>query len=314
MPPTPERLVVALGGNALLRQGDSGTAAEQAARSLAAMGAVASLLTPERQVVITHGNGPTVGNILIRQQLARLAVPPMPLDVCGAESQGNIGYLLERALVQILHQRRVQRSVATVLSLVEVDPEDPAFARPMKPIGPFLSAAEAEELGRSVPVARIGDRGFRRVVASPSPQRIIECTAIDVLLTAGVVPITLGGGGVPIIINHAHELIGVEAVIDKDLSSSLLAREIGARRLIILTDIDCVYLDFSSPQRQALRYLTTAEAEEHLRRGEFLPGSMRPKVEAGIAFLRSGGQQVLIGLPEDLPQLLAGNAGTVITP
>jgi len=204
--------------------------------------------------------------------------------------------------------------VATVLSLVEVDPQDPAFARPTKPIGPFLSAAEAEELGRSVPVARDGDRGFRRVVASPSPRRIIECAAVDALLTAGMVVITLGGGGVPIAINSRNELTGIAAVIDKDLSSSLLAREIGAQRLIILTDIDCVYLDFLSPRRQAVRHLTAAAAEEHLRLGEFLPGSMAPKIEAAIAFLRAGGQQVLIGLPEELLQLLVGNAGTAITP
>jgi len=147
-----ERVVVALGGNALIRQGDRGTVTEQAVRSLAAMQAVAQMVIAERQIVITHGNGPTVGNILIRQQLARHVTPPMPLDVCGAESQGNIGYLLERALIQVLQQRGIQRPVATLLSLVEVDPHDPAFAQPSKPVGPFLSAVEAEELGRSVPV------------------------------------------------------------------------------------------------------------------------------------------------------------------
>jgi carbamate kinase len=168
-----ERMVVALGGNALLRKGDRGSAAEQEARSLAAMDALAPLLTAERQLVITHGNGPIVGNILIRQQLARHVVPPMPLDVCGAESQGNIGYLLERALLQVLRQRGMYRSVATLLSLVEVDPRDPAFEHPTKPVGPFLSATEADALGRSVPVARDADRGFRRVVASPIPKRLI---------------------------------------------------------------------------------------------------------------------------------------------
>ena len=305
-----ERVVVALGGNALLRQGDAGTYAEQEARGLAAMEAVASLITTERQVVITHGNGPIVGNILIRQQLARHAVPPMPLDMCGAESQGNIGYLLERVLMQVLQQQGIDRSVATVLSLVEVDPCDPAFAHPTKPVGPFLSSAEAGELGRSVPVARDADRGFRRVVASPAPKRIIESGAVDVLLTAGMVVITLGGGGVPVALDSAGSLAGVEAVIDKDLSSSLLAREIGASSLIILTDIDCVYLDFLSAQRRAVKRMSVAEAEEHLWRGEFLPGSMAPKVAAGIEFLRGGGRRVLIGLPEELPGLLRSEAGT----
>jgi carbamate kinase len=278
------------------------------------MDAITPLLTPERRVVITHGNGPIVGNILIRQQVARHVVPPMPLDVCGAESQGNIGYLLERALVQALRRREISRPVATLLSLVEVDPRDPAFVHPTKPVGPFLSAAEADELVRSVPVARDADRGFRRVVASPVPKRIIESAAIDTLLAAGVVVITLGGGGVPVALDNEGCLTGVEAVIDKDLSSSLLAREIGASELIILTDIDHVYLNFLSAQRRAVKRLTVAEAEEHLHRGEFLPGSMAPKVEAGIAFLHNGGRRVLIGLPEELPQLLRGEAGTELVP
>ncbi|MBI3800529.1 MAG: carbamate kinase [Deltaproteobacteria bacterium] len=309
-----ERLVVALGGNALIRQGDRGTITEQAARSLAAMAAISQTVTAERQLVITHGNGPTVGNILIRQQLARHVTPAMPLDVCGAESQGNIGYLLERALTQVLRQRGIQRPVATLLSLVEVDPHDPAFVNPSKPIGPFLSAAEAEELGRSVPVARDAARGFRRVVASPAPQRIFESAAIEALLAAGVIVITLGGGGIPVVLDSEQQLSGVEAVIDKDLSSSVLARAIGASNLIILTDIDYVYLDFLSAQRRAVQRMRVSEAEDHLRRGEFLPGSMAPKIEAGIAFLYSGGQRVLIGLPEELPQLLQGAAGTEISP
>lgn len=309
-----ERLVVALGGNTVLRKGDRGVATEQAARSLAAMEAIVPLLTPERQVVLTYGNGPIVGNILIRQQLARHALPPMPLDICGAESQGNIGYLLERALVQVLRQHGISRPVATLLSLVEVDPHDPAFLHPTKPVGPFLSATEAEELSSVASVARDADRGFRRVVASPSPQRILERAAIEALLAAGVLVITLGGGGVPVALDSGGCLTGVAAVIDKDWSSSLLAREIGASELIILTDIDHVYLDFLSPQRQAVKRLTVADAEAHLRRGEFLPGSMAPKVEAGIAFLQHGGQRVLIGLPEELSQMLQGEAGTELVP
>lgn len=309
-----ERLVVALGGNALLRKGDKGMAEEQVARCLEAAEALLPLLHPERQVVITHGNGPIVGNILIRQQAAQRLVPPMPLDVCGAESQGNIGYMLERALVQLFRQHGVCRSVATLLSLVEVDPEDPAFAHPTKPIGPFLSAAEAEELRRSVPIVQDADRGFRRVVASPRPHRIIENTAIDALLKAGVTVVTLGGGGVPVVIDRQQRLLGVEAVIDKDLSSSLLARELRAQTFVILTDIDHVYLDFLSPSRRAVTQMNAAEAEVHLQRGEFLPGSMAPKIAAAIEFLRDGGQRVLIGLPEMLPQLLRGEAGTLIVP
>jgi carbamate kinase len=309
-----ERLVIALGGNALLRQGDRGTAAEQTARSLTAMEALAPLLTTDRQVVITHGNGPTVGNMLIRQHMTQHVVPPMPLDVCGAESQGNIGYLLERALQQVLRQRQLHRPVATLLTMVEVDPHDQAFAHPTKPIGPFLSAQEAEQLARSASVMRDSDRGFRRVVASPTPQRILEIAALEALLNAGVTVIALGGGGVPVTFTEMQQLIGLEAVIDKDLSSSVLAREIGASTLIILTDIDCVYLDFLSPQRQPLRQVSVTEAEAHLHNGEFLPGSMAPKIEAGIAFLRAGGQRVCIGLPEALADLIEGRVGTTLFP
>ncbi|MGE0823814.1 MAG: carbamate kinase [Candidatus Binatia bacterium] len=307
-----ERYVVALGGNALLRKGDHGTVEEQGARSLAAMEALAPLLTSGRQVVITHGNGPVVGNILIRQQLARTTVAPMPLDVCGAESQGNIGYLLERSLRQVLRQHGLSRPVATVLSLVEVDPRDPAFAQPTKPIGPFLSAEAAAELGPDVRVVQDADRGLRRVVASPAPQHILAGDAILVLLQAGTIVISLGGGGIPVAHDQGQQLFGVEAVIDKDLSSSLLAREIGASTLIMLTDIDHVYCHFLRPDRQALTTLSTAEAESYLQRGEFLPGSMAPKIEAAILFLRGGGQRVLIGLPEHLPELLRGQSGTRI--
>jgi carbamate kinase len=309
-----ERMVIALGGNALLRQEDHGAATEQAVRSLEALEAIAPIVTPDLQVVLTHGNGPTVGNILVRQQLARRTVPPMPLDLCGAESQGNIGYLLERALRQIFRQRNIHRTVATLLSLVEVDPSDPAFTHPTKPIGPFLSSVEAEELKGAAPVVQDGDRGFRRVVASPAPRHIFAIAAIEALLNTGAVVIALGGGGVPVAFDNAGQLLGLEAVIDKDLSSSLLAREIHARTFIILTDINCVYLNFLSSRRRPAPMLTTAEAEAHLRNGEFLPGSMAPKIEAAIAFLRGGGQRVLIGLPEELPKLLRGKAGTAITP
>jgi len=307
-----ERMVIALGGNALLRQGDRGTATEQAARSLAAMEALIPLLTPDRKVVLTHGNGPTVGHILIRQQMARSIVPPMPLDVCGAESQGNIGYLLERALQQVLRQHHIQRPVATLLTMVEVNPHDHAFVQPTKPIGPFLSQKEAEELARTTAVRRDGARGFRRVVASPTPKRILETAAIETLLNVGAIVIALGGGGVPVAFTETQKLIGIEAVIDKDLSSSLLARAINASTLIILTDVECVYLNFLNAQRQPLRQLSVAEAEAHLRNGEFLPGSMAPKIEASISFLRAGGQRVLIGTPEQLADLFEGRAGTTL--
>lgn len=278
------------------------------------MQALMPLLTSERQLVITHGNGPIVGNILIRQQHARQIIPAMPLDVCGAESQGAIAYLLQRSLVQVLHQHAIDRPVSSLFSMVEVDPDDPAFTHPSKPIGPFLSQAEANEIHPSIPIVCDADRGFRRVVASPVPKHIIGLPAIQTLLSAGVVVITLGGGGVPVIRTGEDKLSGVEAVIDKDLSSSLLAQEIQASSLIILTDIDHVYLNFLGQQRKAVQRMGVDEAERHLERGEFLAGSMAPKITAGIEFLRQGGQRVLIGLPEELPALLQGETGTEITP
>jgi carbamate kinase len=278
------------------------------------MEAIVSLITPDRRIVVTYGNGPIVGNILLRQQLAEKIVPAMPLDICGAESQGNTGYLLERSLTQTLLRRRIDRSVAALLSLVEVDLSDPAFSRPTKPVGPYLSEAEVPQLAGSIPVGRDADRGFRRLVASPEPKRILESSSVHALLESGAVVITLGGGGVPVAFDGRHDLVEVEAVIDKDLSSSLLARDIGAQSLVILTDIDRVYLDFLCRKRRAVGRMSAAEAETHLRAGEFLPGSMAPKIRAAIDFLRGGGREVCVGLPEELAGILQGAAGTRIVP
>ena len=309
-----ERIVVALGGNALRRREDRGTYAELEQRALAAMAPLCELFDPQRQVAITYGNGPVVGDNLIRHQAARQAQPPMPLDWCGAESQGALGYLLQRALAQTLTRRGNRPRVATLLSMVEVDLSDEAFRHPTKPIGPFLTSAEARELEKSASIAEDAGRGLRRVVASPAPKRVLETDAVVGLLDAGFVVMTLGGGGVPVATNGNGFLVGVEAVIDKDLSSSLLAREIGATSLIILTDIDRVYLGYRSETRRPIARMTVDEAEEYLRGREFLTGSMAPKIEAAIAFLRGGGRRVLIGLPEALPGMLVGKTGTEIVP
>ncbi|MEN9726530.1 MAG: hypothetical protein RL434_896 [Pseudomonadota bacterium] len=309
----PERMVVALGGNALVRKGDQGTAPEQSERARAAMQAISPLLTSGIQMVITHGNGPTVGAILLRQQLAQGTVPPMPLDVCGAESQGGIGYFLERALREVTQLLQPQRPVATLLSMVEVAQDDAAFQHPTKPVGPWLSAEEAAALAPGLALVHEDDRGWRRVVPSPNPRRILNLDAIKALLDADALVITLGGGGVPVARDANQQLRGVEGVIDKDLSSSLLARELGASTLLILTDIDAVYQDFRGARRPLLR-MHVAEAEHHLANGEFLTGSMAPKIEAAVAFLRAGGQRVLIGLPEMLSGLLSGTVGTTVLP
>ena len=302
--------VIALGGNALLRKGDAGTVFDQLRRAEEATQPIARLVARGVPLVITHGNGPVVGNIFLRHEQCARAIPPMPLDVCDAESQGNIGYLISMALDNALARAGSAAAVATVLTRVVVQPDDPAFTRPTKPIGGFFTEEEARR--SPYPVARDADRGYRRVLASPRPQHIVEVAAIRTLLSAGVIPIAVGGGGVPVVRRPDRSLLGVEAVIDKDLAGSLLARELGAESLIILTDIDRVYLDFLSAARRPLARLGTVEAERHLAQGEFLPGSMAPKIEAAIEFIRGGGQRVIICLPEQLDAALAGEAGTTI--
>lgn len=311
-PPATSPTVIALGGNALVRPGDAGTVLDQRARADDAARSIAQLARHGPALVITHGNGPVVGNIFLRHEHSARTIPPMPLDVCGAESQGNIGYLLGIALDNALTAAGVSARVATVVTRVAVDPDDPAFAQPTKPIGGFISEEETRRV--PYPVVRDANRGYRRVVASPRPQHIIELDAIRALVAAGVIPIAVGGGGIPVVRRQDHSLCGIEAVIDKDLASSLLARELGAASLIILTDIDRVYLDFLTPARRPLAELTAGEAERHLLQGEFLPGSMGPKIEAAIEFVRAGGGRALICLPEQLASALNGRAGTIIMP
>lgn len=305
-------IVIALGGNALLRQGDAGTVFDQLHRADEATRSILLLARRGVPLVITHGNGPIVGNIFLRHEASARTIPPMPLDVCGAESQGNIGYLLSLSLDNALRQAGITAAVATVLTRIVVAPDDPAFSHPTKPIGGSFTEEEARRC--PYPVARDAGHGYRRVVASPRPQHIVELPAIRALLAAGVVPIAVGGGGIPVVRRPDGSLLGVEAVIDKDLASSLLARELGADTFIILTDIDRVYLDFLAPTRRPLARLNVAEADEHLARGEFLPGSMAPKIEAAIEFLRAGGRRVIICLPEQLDAALTGAGGTTISP
>ncbi len=304
--------VIALGGNALLRRGDAGTVFDQLRHAAEAAQAIVRLIALGTPAVITHGNGPVVGTIFLRHEHSAHDIPPMPLDVCGAESQGNIGYLLSQALDSALCRADVRKTTATVVTRVLVAPEDPAFQHPTKPVGGFFTEEEARRA--PYPVALDADRGYRRVVASPRPQHIIELPAIRALLSEDVLPIALGGGGVPVVQRPDGTLAGVEAVIDKDLASSLLARELDAETFIILTDIDAVYLDFMTTNRRPLRALTSAQAERYLAAGEFLPGSMQPKIEAAVEFVRARGRRVVICLPDALESALRGDAGTTITP
>jgi carbamate kinase len=299
------RILIALGGNALLRRDENLTAENQRRNVRRAAEALAPLAR-EHELVITHGNGPQVG-LLALQSAAYDPQAVYPLDVLDAESEGMIGYLIEQELANVLPDRQF----ATLLTQVEVDPGDPAFVSPTKPIGPVYRETDIQRLAaaRRWSVAPDGV-GFRRVVASPRPKRVLELGVIEMLVRQGVIVICAGGGGIPVVRRADDSLVGVEAVIDKDLASSLLARELQADAFLMLTDVDAVYLDWGKPGARRLRRVTPAE----LRRFAFAPGSMGPKVDAACEFVDATGRVAAIGRLQDAAVLLAGNAGSLITP
>jgi carbamate kinase len=291
--------VVALGGNALIGPGERGTAAEQLANLRATASALQPVLTGER-VVITHGNGPQVGNELLRQERAADEAPPLPLWLAVAQTQAEIGALVQAAFAGRL---------ACVLTHVRVDPDDEAFSRPTKPIGPFYSEERARELEaeRGWQVTGDAGRGWRRVVPSPEPLEVVELDAIGALLERGTTVVACGGGGIPV----DSELRGLDAVIDKDRASALLAAGLGAERLLILTAVPAVYRHFGKPEQEELRQLSVADAEQLL--DDLAEGSMRPKVEAAAAFARTTGGEALITSADALGDALEGRAGTRVT-
>jgi len=308
-------VVVALGGNAILQPGQLGTFEEQLVNVDAAMRRIAELVEAGWEVVLTHGNGPQVGNLLIQNALAAATVAPMPMDVCGAESQGQIGYMLEQALCNHLARRRLDVTVTTVLTQVAVDSADPAFADPSKPVGPFYTAAEAQKMMIEEGVAMREDagRGWRRVVPSPQPREIVPGPAIATLIQTGTLVICSGGGGIPVVRERGGQLHGIAAVIDKDLAAALLARQVGADVLLILTDVPKVYLGYKTPEERALDEATVAEMEAYAAAGHFKAGSMGPKVNACLRFAREGGQAIVASLTDVVPAM-DGRAGTRIVP
>lgn len=310
------KVVLALGGNALIRPGEPGTVEEQRRRIGEAMAQAAGLVAAGFALAITHGNGPMVGHLLLQMECARGLVPPMPLFISDADTEGSLGYLIQQCLVNELHRRGQMRSVATVVTQVEVATADPAFRVPDKPIGPYYTAAEAENLKKERHWQLMEDagRGWRRVVPSPQPLTIIEQDIINYLLRGGFIVIAAGGGGVPVIRLPGGDLTGVEAVIDKDRASAVLAKEIAADLLIFLTAVEQVYLNYRQDQQRPLTTLTCSEAEKYLREGHFAPGSMAPKIESAIDFLSRGGHRVLITQPESLAAALQGRTGTHIFP
>ncbi|BAS27381.1 carbamate kinase [Limnochorda pilosa] len=307
-----QRILVALGGNAILHPGQRGWAHEQMENLKETARALAVVAQEGHDLVLTHGNGPQVGSLLIQQAMASAVVPPWPLDFCDAASQGLIGYMIQQTLGAELEARGVERQVVSVVTRVRVDPDDPAFTHPTKPVGPFYDAEEAARgQARGEAWVHEAGRGWRRVVPSPEPVEILELDAVRRLLDGGAIPVAVGGGGVPVVRTAEGRLDGVEAVIDKDLASSLLARALGMDRFLILTDVDQVYRDYATPHRRPLPRLTPGEADVLLSEGQLAAGSMGPKVRAAAAFARSGGV-AHIGALAQVEAILAGRAGTWI--
>jgi carbamate kinase len=298
--------VIALGGNALMRPGERGTAAEQRANLRETCEALRPLLG-DAELVVTHGNGPQVGNELVRQERAADEVPPLPLYLAVAQTQAEIGALIESELAAV-----AERPVICVLTHVRVDQDDPAFAQPTKPVGPFYSEEQARRLEseRGWAVAHDPGRGWRRVVPSPEPLEIVELEAVRMLVAAGSIPVACGGGGIPVSSRNGR-LSGLDAVIDKDRASSLLAVALGAERLVILTDVDAVNRGWGTPAQEEVRVLDAASAEALLP--ELATGSIGPKLEAALAFAQATGRDGLITSAGSLAEALAGRAGTRVT-
>lgn len=305
--------IIALGGNAILPVGMAGTIQEQVAITRTAMLEIEGLVSDGRRIVLTHGNGPIVGNIVVRNEAMKDSIPPMPLDVCGADSQGGVGYMIQQALRNVLVERGCESEVVSIITQVLVDVNDPAFQNPVKPIGPYYDESQALQLrkDRGWDIVEDKKRGYRRVVPSPYPMKILEIEVIKSLIRAGTIVITVGGGGIPVVCEDNHYR-GIEAVIDKDLASSLLARQLDAQRLIIITDIDAVYLDYGKPTQRPLGLVALEDIKSHFADGQFPEGSMGSKMKAVIEFLEYGGDSAIVTQPGDLLAAVRGEAGTTI--
>lgn len=307
--------VVAIGGNSLITDPEHQTVEDQYLAAAETDHHIAGLVAAGWDVVITHGNGPQIGFILRRSELASHELHEVPLDVCGADTQGAIGYLLQQNLINDFELMGIDKGVVTVVTQVEVDKDDPAFDSPSKPIGSFLTEGQAKQRRdqEGWDIAEDAGRGWRRVVASPMPMRIVELGAIRTLLESGFAVIAVGGGGLPVVADDSGALRGVSAVIDKDRASALLASNLDADLLLISTAVDQVALNFGTPEQEWISEMTLDQAKGYLAEGgHFLPGSMEPKIEAVVAFLEAGGAEAIITSPRNIDKALTGIAGTRI--
>ncbi|NYG07519.1 carbamate kinase [Phycicoccus badiiscoriae] len=308
------RVLIALGGNAMT--GPDGSATPQAQREAIgrAMAHVATVVAAGHEVVLTHGNGPQVGNLLVKNELAAQVVPPVPLDWCGAQTQGTIGFTILDTLEPALATLGQSHPVAALVTRTLVDPDDPGFATPTKPIGRFLPYDQARPLiEHGETWEDRGEKGWRRVVASPEPVEVLETHTLLTLLGAGYVVVAAGGGGIPVVRDADGTVRGVEAVIDKDLTAAVLARAIGADALVIATDVENAVLDFGTPRARPVGRVTLAEMEAYAADGQFASGSMGPKVEAALRFVREGHGRSVITALDRIADALGGEVGTVVT-
>ena len=310
-------IVIALGGNAILQAGQRGTIKEQLENVDIICAHLVEIISNKRcKMVITHGNGPQIGNVLLQNEMASSLVPSMPLDVCGAATQGMMGYMIQQTLANRLRAAGLRHHITTVITQVIVSREDPALKKPTKPIGTFYSFDEAQKLHRDKGWSMFEDssRGYRRVVPSPRPFEIQETRIIRDLLEKEEIVIAVGGGGIPVIREEDRSLRGIEAVIDKDLAAEKLAEDINAAIFMILTDVEQVKLNYGSVAEVGISLMTADEAENYVKEGQFGEGSMKPKVEAGIRFIRAGGRRTIITALNKALEALEGQVGTMIVP
>ena len=306
--------LIAFGGNAILPETQRGLQSEQMKNAQKAARLMTHMVKKGYDLIIVHGNGPQVGNLLIQMEESITKVPPFSLEVCDAMTEGSMGFMLEKAIINELRKNSVDKEVATLITQVVVDRDDPAFEKPSKPVGPFYSKYRTQMLRREKKWKMVEDagRGYRKVVPSPKPIDVIPKRVIRDLVHSGKIVIAVGGGGIPVIINGRGFFQGVEAVIDKDYASSLVAREVKADIFIILTTVDRVYLNYGTPDEKPIGIMTVKQAEEYLSQGQFPPGSMGPKIKAAIEYIQSGGKEVLITSANYLKASLVNRSGTKI--